>query len=214
MNNKEIAIYMGNNQTDIVPGDRDSSISILSRLNKEQLAKCERIHNQALVFYRDFHVFLKRTDADFSDEDRRKIAAAEMATEKPISYLKKDGKIEISFLHESYSKKTRSKKNKAYEDPQVASDNLVDNLKNEKRIIEDLLAGQRPSEKDQDTIKNILTEEATNYSTIDDLVSILKGYLISLNQKIEYLNKSSKDADDRKLIHKTLTRAISFSMVM
>lgn len=216
MENKKITIYTGNrqegivktndgnNQTDIVPSNQDSEIDYLSRLTPEQLLECKRIYNHALVYRGDYICENKENkETGLSTEDRAKIAAANRA-EKPTIYLKEDGVLQAKFPNQSNSTRTnsRSKKKSAKEEQQIATDNLILELKTQKQVVEDFLANERLGKPEQEIIEDILDEEATECSTHDDIKPILKNYLIYLKQKIESLDKISTDADYRKSIHK------------
>ena len=147
----------------------------------------------------------KKLDFSFSGEDKREIAAATRAEEKQqTGYLKNEGVLEVRFSNESNSNRTRSKSKKKSkkEEQQIATDNLILDLKTQRQVIEDYLASKRLGEPERKMIEDILDKEATEYSTYEDVEPILKNYLIDLNQKIELLNKTSIDADYRKRIQK------------
>jgi|GEM_PF-6698340 len=213
MKNNKIALYKDgrqanlvksnndSNQTDIVQSDGDSQVNILETLTPEQLQECKRIHNHALVHCGDYAREIKETG--LSTEDRAKIAAASRA-EKPTTYLKEDGVLQARFPNESNSSRTKSKSKKkgAKEEQQIATDNLILELKTQKQVIEDYLSKERLGEPEQEIIKDILDEEAAEYSTYEDIEPILKNYLIYLKQKIESLDEISRDNDYRKRIHK------------
>ena len=210
MNNSSISLYQSNNQTDPVNRNGDRSGSILSTLDEKTLAICQRIYNKALsnfgVFANSKEFANDKKDIILSEQDKRKIEAAAYGQEKPVHYLKKEGALNVKFLNESKSPKSKTKKKKSSEDQQIATDNLIHELKTQKRIIEDFLAGSRLGEPEREIIKEILEEEAGNHSTTEDIKPILKSYLMFLDQKIESLNKCSIDDDHRKLIHQILAK--------
>ena len=212
MNNNKIALYKGNhssgivksnddnNQTDIIPSNQDSEIDYLSRLTPEQLLECKKIHNNALVYIGDHARHNK--DLSLSNEDRVKIAAATKAEEKQrTGYLKQDGILQVRFSNESQSKRTKSKKKSAKEEQQIATDNLILELKTQRQVVKDYLAHERLGEPEREMIKDILDEEANEDSTTEDIEPILRNYLIYLNQKIESLDQVSRDSNYRQRIH-------------
>ena len=204
----------GNNQKSIVKSNEDVEVNILTTLDADTLDKTKRIRNQALAIFGEAGILIrtssdlseserKKLDFNFSDEDKREIAAATRAEEKQqIEYLKQDGVLQVEFLNESQSNRTKSKKKSAKEEQQIATDNLIHDLKIQKQVIKDFLAHDRLGEPEREIIKDILDEEATEYSTYEDIELILQNYLTDLNQKIESLNKTSIDADYRKRIQK------------
>ena len=202
MNNNEITLYKGNRQAGIVQSDQDSQVNILETLTPEQLAKCKRIYNQALLNCGDYARY--NEDLSLNSEDRFKRATASRAESNQTKYLKEDGVLQARFPNQSNSNRTksRSKKKSAKEEQQIATDNLIFELKTQRQVIKDYLAGERLGEPEQEIIKDILDEEATEYSTFEDTEPILKNYLIFINQKIESLDETSRDNDYRKRIHK------------
>ena len=165
------------------------------------MQECKRIRQNALVYCGDYA--RENKDLSLITEDRAKIAAASRA-EKPTIYLKDDGVLQAKFPNQSNSSRTksRSKKKSAKEEQQIATDNLILELKTQKQVIKDFLAGKRLGEPEREIIFDILDEEATECSTHDDIEPILKNYLIYLKQKIESLDEISRDNDYRKRIHK------------
>ena len=190
----------GNNQTGMVKSDQDSKVNILKKLTPELLALCKRVYNSGQEYSRDYARFHK--DINLGNENQVKIATASRAESKPITYLKDDGVIQTRFGNESQGKRTKSKKKSAKEEQQIATDNLIHDLKTQKQVIEDHLLKKRLGEPEREMIRDILDEEATEYSTTEDIEPILENYLIYLKQKIELLDKISTDADYRKRIHK------------
>ena len=205
MRNTEITLYKGNRKAGIVQSDRDSQVNILERLTPEQLAKCKRIYNQVLLHCGDYARY--NEDLSLSSEDRFKRATASRAESKQTKYLKEDGVLQARFPNQSNSSRTKSKSKKksAKEEQQIATDNLILELKTQRQVVKDYLANERLGEPEQEIIKDILDEEAAEYSTFEDIEPILKDYLIFINQKIESLDKISRDNDYRKRIHKALS---------
>ena len=226
MDNKEITIYTGNrssdivksndgnNQIDIVKSNENGEVNILTTLDADTLDKTKRIRNQALAILGRVGIAIKtdsdlseskrkKLDFNLSDKDKREIAAATKAEEKQqTGYLKQDGVLQARFGNESQGKRTKSKKKSAKEEQQIATDNLIHDLKIQKQVVKDYLANERLGEPEREIIKDILDEESDELSTNEDIELILKNYLTDLNQKIESLNQTSIDADYRKRIQK------------